>query len=348
MVSGISLNSVHFLKTQHSDYPSINRSFWSALNQLDECIRQPSPNTVGEMHGDRLQIQWWSDPSATFFAAQVLDIELSSMWEVFHVPVAGDQAVAGRRIQLANTTAQQAFEAVWQEVFDCLTGEPLPNIRHPSFAEVIAAGTNPAGMSAVHDERALVEHLQADVAYWSQMARALDKSRRREVENHPFLQTGKPVAAASAEPAIPKKLLMRDIDRWAAENSERIVILPRAISSTKRSLYESPDSLFESLELLATHYTEVKHGRLDWSSLKEHMGVAGVEIRPVGVPSAGGSQVEAYYVRWRGQRRLLDQHLVKGSARDPRYCLRIYFTFDTELGVVVVGSMPEHLNISTT
>lgn len=344
----VQTDTLHVIQTEHPDYPGLARAFWKALAHIDGCVNAPGPGTVGEVRGDRLQIQWWVDPSAASFAAQVVDGELCSMWEVFLVPVAEGRAVAGRRVCLGTDAARVAFDALWLQVFGDLVGDKVGVLRHPSFGEVVSAGASAAGLSAVQDDRALIEHLQADVSYWSQLARALDKGRKRGGEALPYVGPRKLVDEPVAMQVPPQKWLLRDIDRWAAENSERIVILPKAISATKRSSYESPESLYESLELLATHYTEVKRGRLDWNGLKEQMALVGVDIRPVGVPSAGGTHIESYYARWRGQRRLLDQHLVKGSSRDPRFCLRIYFTYDTTLGIVVVGSMPEHLHISTT
>ena len=56
----------------------------------------------------------------------------------------------------------------------------------------------------------------------------------------------------------------------------------------------------------------------------------------------------AYFIRLGGRRRFLDQHLGKGSARDPRYCMRIYFCWDEDTNRVVIGHMPSHLPTSYT
>ena len=49
-----------------------------------------------------------------------------------------------------------------------------------------------------------------------------------------------------------------------------------------------------------------------------------------------------------GQRKKFDKHLTKGDGRDPRKCLRIYYFWDNETGMVVVGSLPYHLNIRSS
>lgn len=47
--------------------------------------------------------------------------------------------------------------------------------------------------------------------------------------------------------------------------------------------------------------------------------------------------------RNKSNRRALDLHLKSGV--DQRYLLRIYFFWDSEKEVVVIGSMPEHLPV---
>jgi len=44
----------------------------------------------------------------------------------------------------------------------------------------------------------------------------------------------------------------------------------------------------------------------------------------------------------------MDRHLVKGTSRDPRFCMRIYFFWDDEENVVVVGHLPGHLTTAAT
>ena len=41
-------------------------------------------------------------------------------------------------------------------------------------------------------------------------------------------------------------------------------------------------------------------------------------------------------------------HLCKGNARDPRFCMRIYFFYDENTQKVIVGHMPSHLPTSTS
>lgn len=141
---------------------------------------------------------------------------------------------------------------------------------------------------------------------------------------------------------------LRDLDDWAAVNSDRIIVLPRAIAAAKRSEYASPELAFAALELLAGTYRQVKIGEAPRERLLQELRTLGLDIGGSVDPSRAGAEGDEYFVRWRGRRRFLDQHLGKGVSRDPRFTLRVYFTWDDEDGVVVVGWLPSHLSNSLT
>jgi hypothetical protein len=44
----------------------------------------------------------------------------------------------------------------------------------------------------------------------------------------------------------------------------------------------------------------------------------------------------------------LDVHLKKGTSRESRHCLRIYFFWDEDSDQVVVGHLPDHLTNDLT
>jgi len=56
----------------------------------------------------------------------------------------------------------------------------------------------------------------------------------------------------------------------------------------------------------------------------------------------------AYQIGYRSKQ-VLERHIKGGSnARDPRYCMRIYFFWDDERQKVVVGHLPSHLDTLST
>lgn len=321
-------------------------AFWRTLVDADPGIQAPAPDTVGSARGDRFHLQWWTSPDGQHFAAQVLDTLQPSLWEAFAIPAPSGATVAGKRICWSDA-GEGAMEAIWSAVVGAKELPTLGHTRHPSFVDIVAAGTNPAGVSLVRDAHALVDGLKADVDYWMGLAKALYKAKDEKPQFRPVGRGSESTAHAAPAPVEPtRNWRLRDIDQWAAQNADRIIVLPRAISATKRSPYESAELLYACLELLAEEYRLVKLGQADRNAFKVKAETLGLEFGGSVEPSTAGMLGDQYFIRWRGSRRFLDQHLAKGSARDPRFCLRIYFTFCEDEKKAVVGSMPAHLGTS--
>ena len=63
--------------------------------------------------------------------------------------------------------------------------------------------------------------------------------------------------------------------------------------------------------------------------------------------SRAGQEGDAYYINYpigSSQRVFLQFHIVRGSSREDRYCMRIYFFWDEDTNQVVVGWLPSHLS----
>lgn len=75
---------------------------------------------------------------------------------------------------------------------------------------------------------------------------------------------------------------------------------------------------------------------------------SGLEERGAITNVAAGMQSDEYYVQYQGKKRKLERHLAKGNSKDPRYCLRIYFFWDDQDQVVVIGDLPHHLDTVAT
>ena len=331
------------VNTKHPAAPDLAANLWAQLAPIDACLSAPAPDTSGSMRGDRLQVQWWNDPSGRYFAVQVLDTVQASQWEVFHVPAANDRDVAGCRVTWEMEPGSSALHTVWEKAFAPALGSSLHDARIPSFPELFAAGCSPNGVTAVLDNRTAIANLLGEVEYWTHLAKSLSKVQRPR-RSH-FVA---PAPTATPAPAQARAWALSDIEAWAAENADRLIILPRAINATKRSPYENAPFLYECLELLATEYTQVKTGAADRFAFKTKADAMGLEYGGSVEPSRAGECGDQYFIRWGGRRRFLDQHLTKGNTRDPRYCMRIYFTFDEDTKMVVIGSMPGHLNTSTS
>ena len=327
---------------------AISESFWSSLGKLDSILTAPAPDTIGSMSGERLRVQWWCDPTGQWFAAQVMDCANSGVWEVFLVPGRTGAPFAGKRLCMGSAASLEVLDTVWLEAFAGATTGLVSAGRFPAFAELVAAGSNPSGVSVVRDDTAQVLQLQADVRYWQHLAKSLSKTSVMNEATYaqPPRQNTLPEPPAQAQST--KEWQLSDIGEWAAANADRIVIMPRAIAATKRSTFEQPALLFECLELLATEYTQVKTGKADRFAFKNKAESLGLDFGGSVEPSVAGEMGDLYFVRWHGRRQFLDQHLCKGNARDPRFCMRIYFFYDEDTQKVIVGHMPSHLPTSTS
>lgn len=340
-------NALHYVDVTRPGYERLAANFWSCLAGLDPCLSQPSPDTVGHAAGDHLHLQWWTDPTGLYFAAQVVDTQSLSQWEMFHVPAHEDMAIAGVRISWTSDPSAPVPASIWQATFGALLLDAIQDVAAPTFVELLSAGCSPQGVTAVRDEQARITHLESDLEYWSQLARTQAKAlrnRSQPLQAWPAVETEVEVA----QPPPVREWRLREIETWAAENSHRITILPRALSATKRSPYENEQFIYDCLELLATEYTQVKTNNADRFAFKDKADSMGLDYGGSVEPANRGTAGAQYIVRWGGRKRYLDQHLSKGIARDPRYCMRIYFFWDQTDQKVVVGSMPAHLDTGST
>ncbi|WP_150126480.1 hypothetical protein [Burkholderia cenocepacia] len=151
---------------------------------------------------------------------------------------------------------------------------------------------------------------------------------------------GEPVSEAAGSRATRD---LADLPEWAELNAERIVVLPRALSGAKKSQYENPALIMEALEFLASDYREHKCGNLSLAEFNERLKNQPFQLANSVGWGIAGEQGDQYFVRWGKRRVFLDQHLLKGGGREPRYCMRIYFFFDDASGRCVIGSLPHHL-----
>jgi len=145
---------------------------------------------------------------------------------------------------------------------------------------------------------------------------------------------------------------LRELDRWVREqHRDRIVLHPRAFNAVKKSRYEDVNLIYAAVNLLGTEYWEMRTAPPDLSHrLKGRcdakLGELGLDLSQAITPSQAGKQGETYFVKYPGgtqQKHLLEFHLTKGTDRDERNCLRIYFFWDNDAKKVVIGWLPSHL-----
>jgi hypothetical protein len=148
----------------------------------------------------------------------------------------------------------------------------------------------------------------------------------------------------SKEVLIPDSL--DDLGDWAAEYFPgQLTFHPRALRGAKSAAYDDIPLVYRALMLLAQEYRDQ---RLDASpeqrnAFIDRLNALELECVPSITPEQAGRFDSEYKIQWRGGKRLLDMHLKKGTSREPRLSLRIYFFWDDDDKSCVVGWLPSHL-----
>jgi hypothetical protein len=134
------------------------------------------------------------------------------------------------------------------------------------------------------------------------------------------------------------------VEDWVQQHlGDGLVLLPRALRSLKKSQYLEVPKVYEALILLGRDYRNLRLQRMAADEMERTALEMGFEISSTGSHASLMQWREDYEVVWRRENRLLDMHLKKGTAREPRHCLRIYFFWDEDTEQVVVGHLPDHL-----
>lgn len=145
---------------------------------------------------------------------------------------------------------------------------------------------------------------------------------------------------------IPKTY--EDLPDWVSENLVgRVVLHPRAIRAVREACYENVELVCRTLLLLANEYRNKELGYPDANeALDQQLEKLTVECTPSISLERAGQEGDTYFVQYpnhTANRRFLEKHIRKGTSREDRYCLRIYFFWDNDTRQVVVGWLPSHL-----
>lgn len=150
---------------------------------------------------------------------------------------------------------------------------------------------------------------------------------------------------------VPLGTKYSEISDWIGTHfPDRLMLHARAKRSLKSACYSDIQLVYNVLKLLATDYYEYRTGVEDlctWTAAYKAIDPsleAGHAISDV----SAGMQGDEYYVHYEGRKQKLEYHITKGTSKDQRYCLRIYFFWDDERQLVVIGDMPHHLNTTAT
>jgi hypothetical protein len=201
-----------------------------------------------------------------------------------------------------------------------------------------------------------IRELESDIADFDAISDAYRRERdvfARETHNlraqlDTLRESIKSRTGGSADLDVPHLSSYDEIPEWIEKHySDRAVLHPRAHRALKSAKFADLELVENGLRLLATTYRDMRRGVPDTKTefdkrLAELCLALGGSI----TRERAGEQGDTYFVRYpigSEQRRFLEFHLRRGTSRDERNCLAIYFFWDEENEKVVIGWLPSHL-----
>jgi hypothetical protein len=317
---------------------AVARFFRRILRECPE-VRAEFTSGARTQEGGHWHLRTLGDPKAGFFAAEYLDLQRQDQWEAFIVTMRDGSLRTGWR---RRSVLHRDEPEPWLElVLGLDLQEEVEPFVEPGLLSLAGALFGQAAPSVAH------QHLEREAAMREEAA----GYKALAIRQAPVIRLLRSALGGKREATVEGGCAdeWTSLDRlaaWADANIDRVVVLPRALGEAKKSTYENPDLIHQALELLAVTYTGVKANKVRREALKEGALRLGLFIGGSVDPSRAGMEGDEYFVNFVGRRRFLDQHLGRGTSRDPRYAMRIYFFFDEESGRVVVGWLPSHLSNS--
>jgi hypothetical protein len=152
---------------------------------------------------------------------------------------------------------------------------------------------------------------------------------------------------SETEIAIPDDY--EDMQDWVNRNLlGRLALHTRALRGIRDAAYEDVELVYKGLLVLANEYRDQCLGRDGANDkFKAKCDELGLGFSRSISKERAGEQGDEYFVRFptpSSPKQLLEWHLRKGSTKDDRYCLGIYFFWDENTQQVVVGWLPSHLS----
>ena len=157
--------------------------------------------------------------------------------------------------------------------------------------------------------------------------------------------------AADPSPAedetVPALESYADLPAWAERHFQgRVVLAGRALRALKSAGFEDVGLVGRAIEVLAGSYWRMKTG--GGKALRDAYEEELREVRLQETKSISrdrqGKARDDFSIDWDGRRLMLDRHLKNNArTRDPRNCLRVYFTWDETTQQVVIGHLPGHM-----
>ncbi|MCX7155215.1 MAG: hypothetical protein NTW45_02060 [Rhodocyclales bacterium] len=212
-----------------------------------------------------------------------------------------------------------------------------------------------------------VEEARAKEQEWQFIADDRDAEARANEEENRSLRARnltlandlKELRKARGETSIPIPGTYAELPKWLDSYfADRLFLHARAVRAIKDAAFENIALVYEALKLLADSYWPMKANQEQdqrqtlSNAWEEGIKRLRLEYNPHSIAQNRlGEFRETYTINYRiGQssRQVLGPHLKFGSTKEDRYCMRIYFLWDDDRQLVVIGHLPSHLDTRAT
>ena len=172
-----------------------------------------------------------------------------------------------------------------------------------------------------------------------------ERNLRRNLEDFNKTLLAKLKSDENSFDILPEKCTYKNLAAWLKNNfANKVVLSPRAQRSLKSAAYEDVKLVYRALEMLGTEYWNMRKGLIPKSEFDKRCNELHLEEDATITDNRAGERDDNYFLLDdKGQRKRLDRHLKKGRGHDEKNCLRIYFYWDDDDEVVVIGNLPGHL-----
>jgi hypothetical protein len=138
---------------------------------------------------------------------------------------------------------------------------------------------------------------------------------------------------------------------WIEEHySDRLVLSEKTksvLKDPKRAKYHDVNMIYAAVELLATHYRDMKTGNgrgaeFHRARFEDRLKKLRLEDTPSLTVTSRTRFAEEYRVTVEGETFELDRHIKRGNSPDPTESVRIYYGWDEKRKRIVIGSLAGH------
>lgn len=182
-----------------------------------------------------------------------------------------------------------------------------------------------------------------------------EESRGLRAQNFTLANDLKELRKMRGEITVPIPNNYGEVQDWVNSYfANRLYLHSRAVRGLKDAVFENVALVCKSLKLLAGDYWLMRSNHdpeqrqslsANWDDCIKKLGL---EYNHQSLsPTRLGEFRDTYTIDYRiGQssQQVLGPHLKYGGTKDNRYCMRIYFLWDDERQLVVIGSLPAHLD----